>query len=53
MLTNEAYQILVEKGILGKIEMLHGVVYVGNYRLAWSDEQRAAARELGVELPEQ
>ena len=44
---------LVDGGIIGeKIELIKGRLVFGDFELAFSPAQRAAAAELGIELPE-
>ncbi len=49
----ETYFRLVEAGIIGeKIELIEGRLVFGDFELAFSPAQRAAADELGIALPE-
>jgi hypothetical protein len=50
-MSNEEYDELVEAGVFRKIELIDGEVRTGRFRLAFSPAQRAAAAELGIELP--
>ena len=53
LLNVETYFRLVEAGIIGeKIELIDGRLVFGDFELAFSAAQRAAAAELGIELPE-
>ena len=42
---------LLEVGILGKIELSDGVLIMAGIPMALSEEQRAAAAELGIYVP--
>jgi hypothetical protein len=49
----DTYFRLVEAGIVGeKIELIEGRLVFGDFELAFSPAQRAAAAALGIELPE-
>jgi hypothetical protein len=49
----DTYFRLVEAGIVGeKIELIEGRLVFGDFELAFSPAQRAAAAELGIDLPE-
>jgi hypothetical protein len=50
-LTPEEYRRLVEAGVLGKVELLDGVVYMSKYELAFSAAQVRDAATVGVTLP--
>lgn len=51
-MTGDEYRRLVEAGIIAiPTEMLDGRVHAGQWRLAFSPAQRAAAGRLGIELP--
>jgi len=52
-ITVDTYVRLVDAGIIGeKIELIAGRLVFGDFELAFSPAQRAAAAELGIELPE-
>jgi hypothetical protein len=49
----DTYVRLVDAGIIGeKIELIEGRLVFGDFELAFSPAQRAAAAEHGIELPE-
>jgi hypothetical protein len=49
-LTLDQWHVLVAHGIVGTVELLGEKVWIGEYELAWSAEQVAAAAALGIEL---
>jgi hypothetical protein len=52
-MTVDTYFRLVEAGILGeKVELIEGRIMFGDFELAFSPAQRAAAAAIGIELPE-
>jgi hypothetical protein len=52
-ITVDEYMRLGEAGIVGhKVELIDGRIVFGRFELAFSPAQRAAAAELGIELPE-
>jgi hypothetical protein len=50
-LTQEQYRMLVEAGVLDTVELLDGVLYMGEFPVMFSPGQVAAAAALGVSLP--
>jgi hypothetical protein len=53
LLTVDTYFRLVEAGIVGeKVELIEGRLVFGDFELAFSPAQRAAAKKIGIELPE-
>lgn len=51
--STDDYHRLIETGILGeKVELIDGRVMFGEWELAWSPAQRAAAAMLGIRLPD-
>ncbi len=48
----DEYHSLVSHGVLGPVEYLNGHVVVGAYDLVFSPAQAAAARELGIDVPD-
>lgn len=48
----DEYHSLVRHGVLGPIEYLNGHVVVGAYDFVFSPAQAAAARELGIDVPD-
>jgi hypothetical protein len=51
-LSPEQWRTLVEAGVIGSpVELINGVVFSGEWRLAVSPAQRDAAAQLGIALP--
>jgi hypothetical protein len=52
-MTVDEYFRLGDAGIIGdKIELIDGRIVFGRFELAFSPAQRAAAEEIGIELPD-
>ena len=49
-MTTQELRALREAGIVGKIEFLNGVLYLGPYELHFSREQAAAAAKIGLRV---
>jgi hypothetical protein len=46
----DEYHLLREHGLIDKVEMLDGRVYMGSHEMAFTPEQVRLARALGIEL---
>ena len=49
-MTVDEYDLLVEHGVLTKVELLNGCIWMGEYEYVFGPEQARAARALGVRV---